>query len=49
MFSLEQLIFAIAADQRCNLETLTQVEPMIRAVFEKELDFRNQIKVNGSI
>lgn len=45
MFSLDQLIFAMAADQRCSMETLSQVEPMIRAVLEKEVRLRNNIKV----
>lgn len=47
MFSLDQLIFAMAADQRCNMETLAQVEPMIRAVLEKEQTLRNSIKVSA--
>lgn len=45
MFSLDQLIFAMAADQRCNLDTLSQVEPMIRSVLDKEIKLRNNIKV----
>lgn len=45
MFSLEQLIFALAADQRMNIETCQQVEPMIRSLFEKEKSLRNSIKV----
>lgn len=46
MFSLDQLIFAMAADQRCSIETLAQVEPMIKAVLEKERTLRNSIKVS---
>lgn len=45
MFSLDQLIFAMAADQRCNIETLTQVEPMIKTVLDKEKTLRSSIKV----
>lgn len=49
MFSLDQLIFAMAADQRCNIETLAQVEPMIKAVLDKEKTLRNSIKVGDFI
>lgn len=46
MFSLDQLIFAMAADQRCNIDTLVQVEPMIKAVLQKEQSLRSSIKVS---
>lgn len=45
MFSLEQLIFAIVSDQRSNIETLCQVEPMLKNVYEREKEYRNSIKV----
>lgn len=49
MFSLDQLIFAMAADQRCSIETLAQVEPMIKAMLDKEKMLRSSIKVSDHL
>lgn len=45
MFSLEQLLFAIATDQRSNIEVLSQVLPMLLDVFETEKEQRKSLKV----
>lgn len=46
MFSLEQLLFAIASDQRVSNEILGQILPMIQEVYEKEIAARQQLKVS---
>lgn len=48
MFSLEQLLFAVASDVRTNCETLFSILPMITEVYEREVTERNEIKVNWS-
>lgn len=48
MFSLEQLMFAIANDQRTPVDTLTQILPILSEVFEKEKKERQQLKVNNT-
>lgn len=45
MFSLEQLLFAIATDQRSNNELLAQVLPLLTEVYEREKDSRKALKV----
>jgi protein Jumonji len=45
MFSLEQLLFAIANDQRTSSDTLSQILPMLSEVFEKEKKDRQRLKV----
>lgn len=45
MFSLEQLLFAVASDTRTNGQTLAMVLPMMREVFEREKAERDLIKV----
>lgn len=46
MFSLEQLLFAVASDVRTNSETLSSILPMITEVYEREVTERDEIKVN---
>lgn len=46
MFSLEQLLFAIASDQRSNQELLSQILPMLIEVYEKEKSDRKALKVS---
>ena len=46
MFSVEQLVFAIANDQRSNHDTLVQVLPMISDIYDKEKEQREVIKVS---
>lgn len=46
MFSLEQLLFAIANDQRSKDETVTKILPMLLEVFEAEKADRQALKVN---
>jgi len=48
-FSLEQLLFAIASDQRSNNETLSQILPMITEVYEKEVKYRQDLKVRANL
>lgn len=48
MFSVEQLVFAIANDQRSNHDTLVQVLPMISDIYDKEKEQREVIKVSLS-
>lgn len=45
MFSLEQLLFAVASDTRTSSQTLDSVYPMMREVFEREKSERDLIKV----
>lgn len=45
MFSLEQLLFAIANDQRTNDDTLIKMLPMMDEVFDAEKENRQAIKV----
>ncbi|XP_058838693.1 titin [Topomyia yanbarensis] len=47
MFSVEQLVFSIANDQRSNHDTLIQVLPMIRDIYEKEKLQRQTLKDHG--
>uniref|UniRef100_A0A182QF43 ARID domain-containing protein n=1 Tax=Anopheles farauti TaxID=69004 RepID=A0A182QF43_9DIPT len=47
MFSVEQLLFAIANDQRSNHDTLVQAYPMIIDIFEKEKQHRQTLKEQG--
>lgn len=46
MFSLEQLLFALAADQRIPSEIISQVIPMMGEVYDKEVAAREQLKVD---
>ena len=46
MFSLEQLLFAVASDVRTNAETLEIILPMITEVYERDLAERELIKVS---
>ena len=45
MFSLEQLLFAIANDQRSKEETIKKILPMLKEVFDMEKKNRNLLKV----
>ena len=45
MFSLEQLLFAIANDQRSKDETIRKILPMLKEVFESERKNRQALKV----
>lgn len=45
MFSLEQLLFSVAADSRTNADILERIMPMIVEVYDRELTDRNKIKV----
>lgn len=45
MFSLEQLLFAVASDQRTSIETLEIILPMITEVYDREIAERELIKV----
>ncbi|XP_053683705.1 titin [Sabethes cyaneus] len=47
MFSVEQLVFSIANDQRSNHDTLVQVLPMISDIYEKEKQQRQTVKDHG--
>ncbi|XP_058066123.1 platelet binding protein GspB [Anopheles bellator] len=47
MFSVEQLLFAIANDQRSNHDTLMQAYPMIVDIYEKEKQTRQTLKNHG--
>ncbi|XP_055603407.1 microtubule-associated protein futsch isoform X2 [Uranotaenia lowii] len=47
MFSVEQLVFAIANDQRSNHDTVIQVFPMISDIYEKEKQQRRILQDNG--
>uniref|UniRef100_A0A2M4B810 Putative small domain found in the jumonji family of transcription factors n=1 Tax=Anopheles marajoara TaxID=58244 RepID=A0A2M4B810_9DIPT len=47
MFSVEQLLFAIANDQRSNPDTLAQAYPMIVDFYEKEKQQRQALKDQG--
>lgn len=46
MFSLEQLLFAIASDQRTPLETFTQILPLMEDVYVKENALRASLIVS---
>lgn len=46
MFSLEQLLFAIASDQRSHQELHSQILPMLIEVYEKEKADRKALKVS---
>jgi hypothetical protein len=45
MFSLEQLLFAIANDQRSKEDTIKKILPMMKEVFDMEKKNRNLLKV----
>lgn len=45
MFSLEQLLFSVAADVRTNVEILETVLPMLKEVYEREIKERAEIQV----
>ncbi|CAG9799318.1 unnamed protein product [Chironomus riparius] len=47
MFSLEQLLFAIANDQRSKEETIKKILPMLKEVFDMEKKNRNLLKESG--
>ncbi|XP_062543483.1 protein Jumonji [Armigeres subalbatus] len=47
MFSVEQLVFSVANDQRSNHDTLVQIVPMIKDIYEKEKQQRQTIKDHG--
>jgi protein Jumonji len=46
MFSIEQLLFAIANDQRTKDETIVKVLPMLVEAYESEKLNRQALKVN---
>lgn len=46
MFSLEQLLFAIANDQRSKDESVTKILPMLNEVYEAEKINRQALKVS---
>lgn len=46
MFSLEQLLFAIANDQRSKDDTIVKVLPMLNEVYQIEKENRQALKVN---
>lgn len=46
MFSIEQLLFAIANDQRTKDETVIKILPMLSEVYEAEKVNRQALKVN---
>lgn len=45
MFSLEQILFALANDQRIPSSTTSKMLPMLNEVFEIEKTNRQQLKV----
>lgn len=45
MFSIEQLLFALANDQRISNDTVTQILPMLNKVFDAEKTNRQLVKV----
>lgn len=45
MFSLEQLLFAIANDQRSKEETIKKILPMLKETYDSEKRNRNALKV----
>ncbi|KAG4077045.1 hypothetical protein HA402_016032 [Bradysia odoriphaga] len=47
MFSLEQLLFAVASDIRTNSETISSILPMITEVYEREVTEREEIQKAG--
>ncbi|XP_055532330.1 titin homolog [Wyeomyia smithii] len=49
MFSVEQLVFSIANDQRSNHDTLVQILPMISDIYDKEKQQRQTVKDHGVI
>lgn len=46
MFSIEQLLFAIANDQRSKDETIKKILPMLKEVYDAEKLNRQALKVN---
>jgi hypothetical protein len=46
MFSIEQLLFAIANDQRSSDETILKVLPMLHEVYVVEKKNRQAVRVN---
>lgn len=49
MFSIEQLLFAIANDQRTKDETIIKVLPMLVEAYESEKLNRQALKVSLTI
>jgi hypothetical protein len=47
MFSIEQLLFAIANDQRTKDETVVKILPMLAEVYEAEKVNRQALKVSS--
>lgn len=47
MFSLEQLLFAIANDQRSSDETIAKILPMLQDAFNAEKINRQALKVHS--
>jgi hypothetical protein len=48
MFSLAQLLFAIANDQRSKDETIKKILPMLKEVQESEKKSRQELKVTSN-
>jgi protein Jumonji len=48
MFSIEQLLFAIANDQRSKDETIKKILPMLKEVFDAEKLNRQALKVRSN-
>jgi protein Jumonji len=48
MFSLEQLLFAIANDQRSKDETIKKILPMLKEASDAEKIIRQALKVRES-
>lgn len=42
---MEQLIFSVASDTRTTPDIILEIIPMMSEFYEKELNFRNQLKV----
>jgi len=49
MFSIEQLLFAVANDQRSSDQTIMKVLPMLEEVYEEEKKYRQAVKVSSEI
>lgn len=49
MFSIEQLLFAVANDQRSSDETIAKVLPMLEEVYKEEKITRQAVKVSKVI
>lgn len=45
MFSLEQLLFALANDQRTATDTIQQILPLLSGVYDTEKSNRQLLKV----